>query len=220
MKSEQVLPLPTRSEMGFDLNDLSYSQYLHYVSQTNYKNLWKEAQKKFSAAYRPSINKTRSNQKPASAKEILRTLLNRIYSSPVISLDTDSVHQPTGQLHDHILPSLAIFECDCHFLIVSEHAPFSVHQCLSLSPAMLSLDSVKPMFVLFQLLHAVKQLQDQSLFMEGILWHHIFIDDTLHIKVLPAVQPSLVTVEPTLRAARKELKLQQLTMSWVLLTKC
>ena len=216
VKPESALPLPSHSEMGLDLNNLSYSQYLHYVSQTNYKNLWKEAQKKFPAAYRPSMTKTRLNQKSLPSKEILRMLLNRIYSSPILCLETSSIYHPTGQFQEYTTKSIGIFESASHFFILLENTPFSVHQCLSLSPAILNLNSVKPMYILFQLLHAVKQLQDLSFFVEGILWHHIFIDEMLSIRVLPAVSTSLIPLEPTTIQPPKEAKLEELTMSWVL----
>jgi len=48
---QAVLPAPP-SDPGLETGDLSYSQFLHYVAQTNYKNLWKEAQRKFPQAYR------------------------------------------------------------------------------------------------------------------------------------------------------------------------
>ena len=202
--------------MGLDLNNLSYSQYLHYISQTNYKNLWKEAQKKFPAAYRPSMTKTRLNQKSVPSKEILRLLLNRIFSSPIVCLETDSIHQSTGQPQEHLTPSVAVFESESHFFVLLEHTPFSVHQCLSLSPAILNLNSIKPMYVLFQLLHAVKQLQDLSFFVEGTLWHHIFIDELLNVRVLPAISSSLIPADPATVQLEKEGKLEELTMSWVL----
>jgi len=202
--------------MGLDLNNLSFSQYLHYVSQTNYKNLWKEAQKKFPSAYRPVITKTRSNQKSVPSKEILRTLLSRIYSSPILCLETSSIHQPTSLPQQHTTRSIAVFEVASHFFVLLEHTPFSIHQCLSLSPAILNHNSVKPLYILCQLLHAVKHLQDLSFFVEGTLWNHIFIDEMLSIRVLPPVSTSLMPLDTTTTHPPKEVKLEELTMSWVL----
>ena len=198
------------------MKDLTYSQYLHYVSQTNFKNLWKESQKKFPEAYRPfALNRSRiSHPKNASWQESLCMLLTRVYSCPIISLEHGSVLHPTGQSQNCLLQAHGIFECSSNFYVITEHIPHSVHQCLSLSPALLNSNSVKPMFVLFQMLHAVKEMQDRSLFVEGVSWRHFFLNESLSLKVLPAFASSLIPLEIT-QKPKCEPNLQELTTSWV-----
>ena len=202
--------------MGLDVKDLTYSQYLHYVSQTNFKNLWKESQKKFPEAYRPfALNRgRRSNPKNASWQESLSLSITRVFCCPIISLESGSVLHPTGQLQSCVLQAVGVFECSSSFFVITEHIPHSVHQCLSLSPSLLSSNSVKPMFLLFQMLHAVKEMQDRSLFVEGVTWQHFFINESLNLKVLPALASSLIPLEPV-QATKQESSLQELTTSWV-----
>ncbi len=72
------------------------------------------------------------------------------------------------------------------------------------------------MFVLFQLLHAVKELQDRSLFVEGVSWQRVFIQENLSLKVLPTVASSLIPLNTaTKEPLKKEPNLQDLTLSWV-----
>ncbi|XP_046448529.1 WD repeat-containing protein 81-like isoform X2 [Daphnia pulex] len=203
-------------DMGLDVKDLTYSQYLHYVSQTNFKNLWKESQKKFPEAYRPfALNRgRRSNPKNASWQESLSSLLARVFSCPIISLESGSVLHPTSQSPSCVLQAFGVFECSSNFFVITEHIPHSVHQCLSLSPSLLSSNSVKPMFLLFQMLHAVKEMQDRSLFVEGVSWQHFFINESLSLKVLPALASSLIPLEPV-QPTKQEASLQELTTSWV-----
>lgn len=204
--------------MGLDIKDLTYSQYLHYVSQTNFKNLWKESQKRFPEAYRPFAltRNRRANPKNTSWEESLRGLLTRIYNCPVVSLETSSTpHHASNQSQNScVLQAVGVFECPSNFYVITEHIPHNVHQCLSLSPALLSSSCVKPMFVLFQMLHAVKEMQDRSLFVEGVSWQHFFINESLSLKVLPAVSASLIPLEP-IPQAKPEPSLQELTTSWV-----
>lgn len=208
--------------MGLDVKDLTYSQYLHYVSQTNFKNLWKESQKKFPEAYRPfALNRSRrTHPKNSTWQDTLRGLLARVYNCPVIFLDNSSVLHHSPQLQNACsLQAIGIFECSSNFYVLTEHIPHSVHQCLSLSPALLSSTCIKPMFVLFQMLHAVKEMQDRSLFVEGVSWQHFFINEGLSLKVLPAVAASLISLEPIMKS-KPEPSLQELTTSWVYITAC
>lgn len=205
------------SEMGPNVKDLTYSQYLHYVSQTNFKNLWKESQKKYPEAYRPfALNRTRrTHTRNAHWQESLRTLLTRVYNCPAISLENNSVlHPPSQSPTSCVVQAVAIFECSSSFFVITEHIPHNVHQCLSLSPALLSSNSVKPLYVLFQMLHAVKEMQDRSLFVEGVSWQHFFINEHLGLKVLPAVASSLLSLEPV-TPNKCDQNLQELTNSWV-----
>lgn len=203
-------------DMGLDLKDLTYSQFLHYVSQTNFKNLWKEAQKKFPETYRPFLlsRTRRSQQRATDGQEVLRTLLSRIYGCPVISLENGSIIHPTNQQKNYSLKAFGIFETSSHFVVITEHIPHSVHQCLNLSPALLNPNSIKPCFILFQMLHAIKEMQDSSLFVEGVSWQQVFIGDNLTIKILPAVAQSLIPVEQV-HPSKSESSLQELTVSWV-----
>lgn len=76
------------------------------------------------------------------------------------------------------------------------------------------------MFVLFQLLHAVKELQDRSLFVEGVSWQRVFIQENLSLKVLPTVTSSLIPLNTASKESlKKEPTLEDLTMSWVLFLK-
>lgn len=204
--------------MGLDIKDLTYSQYLHYVSQTNFKNLWKESQKRFSEAYRPFAltRNRRTNPKNTNWEESVRGLLTRIYNCPVVSLETGSAsHYASNQSQNScVLQAVGVFECSCNFYVITEHISHNVHQCLSLSPALLSSNCVKPMFVLFQMLHAVKEMQDRSLFVEGVSWQHFLINESLSLKVLPAVSASVIPLEP-IPQTKPESSLQELTTSWV-----
>ena len=108
------------SDMGLDVKDLTYSQYLHYVSQTNFKNLWKESQKKFPEAYRPfALNRgRRSNPKNASWQESLSLSITRVFCCPIISLESGSVLHPTGQLQSCVLQAVGVFECSSSFFVI------------------------------------------------------------------------------------------------------
>ncbi|KZS10887.1 Uncharacterized protein APZ42_024536 [Daphnia magna] len=204
------------SDLGLDAKDLTYSQYLHYVSQTNFKNLWKESQKKFPDAYRPfALNRgRRNNPKNSSWQESFCSLLLRVFSCPIVSLETGTVLHHRNQSQSCFLQAIGIFECSSNFIVITEHIPHSVHQCLSLSPALLNSNSVKPMFLLFQTLYAIKEMHDRSLFIEGVSWQQFFINESLSLKVLPALASSLIPLEP-IQPIKHEPSLQELTTSWV-----
>jgi hypothetical protein len=60
-------------------------------------------------------------------------------------------------------------------------------------------------------------MQDRSLFVEGVSMQHFFINESLSLKVLPALASSLIPLEPV-QATKQEASLQELTTSWVCLS--
>ena len=92
---------------------------------------------------------------------------------------------------------------------------FSALNSLTLSPALLHRNGTKSLFLFYQFLHAVKQLQDRGVFIEGVLWSHIFLTQTLRLKVLPAVVSSLMPTKPVAQSNREE-TFDKLTTSWVI----
>ena len=201
-------------EMGLGSKDLSYSQFLHYISQTNYKNMWKEAQKKYPEGYQYPRLKSKGNFRTTDSVEMTRSLLMRIFDCPLVIQESSQIYTKKSPCPHRVLNAKIIFEQTCNFFIIFDFMPHDVHQCLSLSPALFSQNNTKALFLLFQFLHAVKDIQDRSLFIEGVLWHHVFMNETLSVKVLPSVTSSLIPLCQSSQR-RKEGNLQELTVSWV-----
>lgn len=185
-KEEKVLPLPKMRPKLTDEPHLGFCQLLQYISQTNYKNIWKESYKKY-------------NNEPEASKDIqvvlidyneaLTEAITRIYGCPFINLCEPK--RSTGcskqfQVHLNILPAICALETPNAFFLI--HIPFMEHtlnDCVTFSPTVLEKCYKKPLFIVYQLLRTVKSLHDRSVTLGEVTLSDIYINDDLWIQVFP-----------------------------------
>ncbi len=127
-------------QRDIETNDtpLCFSQLMHYISQTNYQNLWKFAHQKYSNVtsntfYQPNIGKnidiTSVKQMPYD--DVLRDVISRMYNVSIIRIRPDDVASnvedksndyTSFDAHVNLCPALAAIETDTSFVIV--HSSF------------------------------------------------------------------------------------------------
>lgn len=160
--------------------------------QTNHRNLWKDAYKKYSP-HDPikdtHINLTEYNQ-------ILREIIIRGYGCPIITLHDPSQTLPYSkhyEAHPNLLQALLAIETSSSFYTI--HLPFVEHtlyDCLTYSPAILEQSYAKPLFVIFQLLHALRSMHDRGLTIGKITLNDIYLDQNLFIQIIPELDSNLI----------------------------
>ncbi|KAF8785971.1 WD repeat-containing protein 81-like [Argiope bruennichi] len=183
LKPHEKSPLSTIS--------LTYAQLIHYVTKTNYKNLWEQAWKKYHVS--EGIKKNKNKQKYNDA---LQELLHRLYKTERIEREDGTIihvcNQKTNLLdetEDAVNPNLLQMHCavettEC-FLLVCEHITCTLSDCLMFSPHLLAASTVHPLFVVYQLLQVLRSIHNSGLFLGPVTLSSINVKENLWIKILP-----------------------------------
>lgn len=190
-KESLVIPLPrvrTGSKPGMKL---SSSQILQYVSHTNYKNLWKEAFKKYNGEMFKKEDCDDSSVQLMDQCSLLKEIIARTYGAPIIR-DGHVVYDAAYRPHSNLFKASVVVETNCHFFIIHEsHCDFTLLDCVTFSPAILSGSYARPLFILYQLLRLMRHLHDLGLVLGSITLADIYISQDLWIQVLPKLEDNV-----------------------------
>lgn len=191
---------------------LCFSQLMHYISQTNYQNLWKFAHQKYSNVtsntfYQPNIGK---NIDKASVKqmlycEVLKDVISRMYNVPILQLDKASKSDEknsspndcaTFDGHVNLCPVVSAIETNTHFVIVyNSYIANNLLDCVTYSPALLSKSHNKPLFLIYQLLQLINHLHSRGLFLGNIHLSDIYLKQNLWLYIFPRIEASVLGCE-------------------------
>lgn len=192
----EVIPLPRIRSLTKDDNPLLFPQLLEYISVTNFKNLWKEAYKKYSIT--SDINKE-SQVTPLNYNDILREIIVRTYGCPLVNIFNSSLNIETTQnfdVHLNILPvHCAVETSDVIFLLHPTYAEHNLSECVTFSPALLDKTYAKPLFIIYQLLNILKSLHDRSLTLGEISLRDIYMTEDMWIYVFPQIKSNIYLYE-------------------------
>ncbi|KAH0540867.1 WD repeat-containing protein 81 isoform X1 [Cotesia glomerata] len=196
-----AIPLP-RDKHSTNIkiqSDLTFSQLLRYVSETNYRNLWKESYKKYYSIWNLYESKEQPLLTPSSDDiAVMHEVLSRLYSCPLIHIKDSKVISVTpgvndsNNLHCNLLPAMFAIETSSAFMFFHEQiAKFSLQECVMYSPATLSTSYNKPLFLVYQLLHLSRDLHDSGLALGEITLSDILLMDNYIIQVLPKLDDNI-----------------------------
>ncbi|CAB3366386.1 Hypothetical predicted protein [Cloeon dipterum] len=192
---ENVYPLPRPRQanlVSWDALNLTYSQLLHYIADTNYKNSWKEAFKKYSC-----LPDTKSAQKVplVSKRAVILEAIKRLFSCPVINLDTQEVFpapKDRYNTHPNCLPAIcAVFTSD-HIFLLQNYIPHSLFDCVTFSPAVLNLARSRSLFLIYQILQLLRDSYDKGVALGGISLNDVLITPSLWVTVVPKLEENLI----------------------------
>ncbi|KAF5295182.1 hypothetical protein FQR65_LT10570 [Abscondita terminalis] len=185
----KVIPLPRIRTAITTEAPLLFPQLMQYVSMTNYKNLWKEAFKKYNCNTAETLKDSQITL--TDYNEVLREIISRTYGCSIISSNSN-VQTSKYDPHMNILPAACGIETlNAIFLI---HTPFLSHNlndCVTFSPAILDKCFTKPLFIIYQLLQSLKALHDKSLTLGDITLNDIYLNEDLWIQIFPQLLSNL-----------------------------
>ncbi|XP_030764603.1 WD repeat-containing protein 81 [Sitophilus oryzae] len=212
-KDAKVIPLPRiRPNLAKDDNPLLFVQFLQYISHSNYKNLWKDAYKKYNGNI--DINKD-TQVTLVDYNHVLREIILRIYGCSIVNTLDSSLsieHSKVFDVNLNVLPACCGVETmNAIFLL---HIPFIEHNLLdgvTFSPAILDKCYSKPLFIIYQLINLLKSLHDRSLTLGDITLNDIYFSEDLWIYVFPQITSNIYVQDltnfeprhPTFRDCRK-----------------
>lgn len=214
---QKVVPLQKcKSDVNEHELPLTYSQLLYYIQQTNYKNLWKTAYKKYSGDDFNEPKAASSNAKISDNASsnlipfelVLRETIMRMYGCNIVHfkldrLRSDSCSDDTSEVQFDLetqnvnhYPFLAAIESNTHFYLfyypVIEN---SLHDCITYSPAILDKTYNKPLFIVYQLLNLLKSVHEKGLLLGDIGLNDIYLSENLLIHIIPKLESNLIQYE-------------------------
>lgn len=188
----KVLPLPRARTNRKDDLPLLFPQLMQYISQTNYRNLWKQAYKKYS---RNAENAKDVQIVLADYNEVLREVIERTYGCSVVNtLDSSHNVEVSKQFDTHLNIFPVICSIETLNAIFLFHIPYMKHNmtdCVMFSPTILEKCYTKPLFIVYQLLQALKSLHDRSLTLGDITLSDIYISDNLWVQIFPRLSSNI-----------------------------
>ncbi|GAB6021712.1 hypothetical protein CHUAL_004292 [Chamberlinius hualienensis] len=198
-KDEISRKLPRQQKIDNRNSDLTYFQLLHYVSETNYVNRWKETQKMHSSKNK----RVNYSDKYDLYNNVIREAIQRLNQCPIIdsqqrsesqSVENRVENSETGFYgHLNLLLPICVFESSSGFYLVYPYMKYSVSDCVVFSPAIFAKSTVKPLFIIYQILQATRHLHDNGLFLGDINLSDIRIDSNLWIYAEPKILNGIIS---------------------------
>ncbi|XP_019760850.2 WD repeat-containing protein 81 isoform X2 [Dendroctonus ponderosae] len=192
-KNLKVIPLPRiRPNATGEDNPLLFAQLMQYISQTNFKNLWKNAFKK----YGESTEATKETQVTLiDYNDALREIILRMYGCLIVNtLDPSLIMNSSRDfdVHLNVLPTFCGVETlNAVFLLHIPYLEHNLSNCVTFSPAILDKCYTKPLFIIYQLIQLLKSLHDRSLTLGDITLHDIYLTEDLWLYVFPKISSNI-----------------------------
>ncbi|GCB81405.1 hypothetical protein scyTo_0022502 [Scyliorhinus torazame] len=169
--------------VGGELDLDSLSGFMKHVADQNYRNLWREAHGKYVRPHAAGSEKTGT-----CCLESMKRALSRLLGCSFIPIGDDSsltkdpepspfhaIREP----HPNLLPAEALLE-STHFLyVIQPFSRYSLRDVVTYSPAKLSSSHAKVLFILFQVLHAMRACHHQGLTCGSLSLNHLMVDERL-----------------------------------------
>ncbi|KAI8125355.1 hypothetical protein FF38_14339 [Lucilia cuprina] len=191
---------------------LSYSQAVFEVMATNFKNLWETYYKKCPEAHLKSENQSKQHMKVGHSPSgsilpydvVLKELIMRFYKCPVIhckldrlredSMDIQVESDDARECHSNIMPALVAIETSSYFAVFF-YPPCistSLYDCITFSPAILTKNYNKSLFLVYQLLQLYKFLHSQGLLLGDVFLQDILLNENLWILLMPSLEANIL----------------------------
>uniref|UniRef100_A0A672KL32 WD repeat-containing protein 81-like n=1 Tax=Sinocyclocheilus grahami TaxID=75366 RepID=A0A672KL32_SINGR len=168
----------------------SFMTLMQGVSQSNFRNLWRETYMNRVQPYADSIEQT-----PVLAIDAVRQALQKLFCSSFISTDRVSPSlspakekekdspfpskQSTDSLCPNVLPAECLLESEEVLYVVFPYTQYTVHDIVTYSPAKLANSHAKILFILYQLLIAVRECHSSGLLCGELSLLDIAVDEQL-----------------------------------------
>uniref|UniRef100_A0A8C1YUY7 WD repeat-containing protein 81 n=1 Tax=Cyprinus carpio TaxID=7962 RepID=A0A8C1YUY7_CYPCA len=180
---------------GEGLSQDSFMTLMQGVSQSNFRNLWREAYMNHVQPYGDSIEQT-----PVLAIDAVRQALQKLFCSSIISTDRVSpslspakekekdspfpsncsaLKQSTDSLCPNVLPAECLLESEEVLYVVFPYTQYTVHDIVTYSPAKLANSHAKILFILYQLLIAMRECHASGLLCGELSLLDIAVDEQL-----------------------------------------
>ncbi|XP_069800934.1 WD repeat-containing protein 81 isoform X1 [Dendropsophus ebraccatus] len=167
----------------------SLIRFMHNVAQQNYKNMWNKARRTYVEPYE-SLTKVPSMQ----ALDALRLSLQKVYccsfihttkTATNVSPSKESANFVVGSSCPNIVPAEALIESGDMIFIILPYVQYSLYDAVTFSPAKLANSHAKVLFILYNILQAVKVCHQAGLSSGAISLCNVAVDEKLCSQLRP-----------------------------------
>ncbi|KAM8975356.1 WD repeat-containing protein 81 [Pelodytes ibericus] len=168
----------------------SLVRFMHNVSAQNYENVWQKARKTYVEQY-----ETTNKVPTMKALDVLKISLQRVYGCSFITLNKaaaclspskDSASfLPGTPLCPNIVPAEALLESGDMLYIILPCMQYSLYDVVTFSPAKLANSHAKVLFILFNVLQALKACHNGGLSCGAISLCNVAVDEKLCSQLRP-----------------------------------
>ncbi|XP_056414671.1 WD repeat-containing protein 81 isoform X2 [Hyla sarda] len=164
-------------------------RFMHNVAQQNYKNMWNKACRTYVQPYE-SLTKAPSMK----ALDALKLSLQKVYScsfihatkaNASISPSKESANFVVGSLCPNIVPAEALIESADMIYIILPYVQYSLYDAVTFSPAKLANSHAKVLFILYNILQAMKACHQAGLSSGAISLCNVAVDEKLCSQLRP-----------------------------------
>ncbi|XP_043910298.1 WD repeat-containing protein 81 [Protopterus annectens] len=162
----------------------SFCKFMQRVGTQNYRNLWGKAHEKYVQPYHGTFEK-----ESVQALKLIKSALQKVYGCPFIWLVSEAhglspakdciTATPCEPPCPNILRADALLETDEMIYVVQPYAQYSLHDIVTYSPAKLANSYAKVLFILFQVLQAMRACHQAGLSCGTLTLHNIIVDEKL-----------------------------------------
>ncbi|XP_075727888.1 WD repeat domain 81 isoform X3 [Rhipicephalus microplus] len=169
-------------------HDMGYLELIRYVSETNYRNIWKEANSS-SSKTADKENENFVKLKPfKDYNSAVREIISRLYACPIICVEGGEQHEnPEGAepapLHPHLVPAYCALETASEFLLFLEFRQHTVEHCGMFSAS--ALVGSRLLFVVYQLLRVLRYVHDLGLPLGPLTLADLSLDHRFWLQATP-----------------------------------
>ncbi|CAN9510897.1 unnamed protein product [Ophioblennius macclurei] len=172
------------------LSQGSYVKTMQCVSQHNVRNLWRETHHKLVQTYAGA-----SEQMHVAAVDAVRHALQKLFNSTFVSPDRASPSlsparekdresclpsgSPCDQSCPNVLPAECLLETAEALYVILPYTQYSLHDIVSFSPAKLANSHAKVLFILYQLLTAMRACHAAGLACGELSLQDVAVDEQL-----------------------------------------
>uniref|UniRef100_A0A8C9R9L9 WD repeat-containing protein 81 n=1 Tax=Scleropages formosus TaxID=113540 RepID=A0A8C9R9L9_SCLFO len=177
----------------------SFLRIMQGVSEHNFRNLWREAYRRHVQPYAGAAKHTQ-----VVALDALRRSLQALFGCPFLPTDRvspslsparekerdspfpasiPSSEAQADRLCPNILPAEGLLESGEALYVVLPYAQYSLHDIVTYSPAKLANSQAKVLFVLYQVLMAMRAFQASGLSCGELSLHDVAVDEQLCSRV-------------------------------------
>ncbi|XP_007894685.2 WD repeat-containing protein 81 [Callorhinchus milii] len=167
---------------GGDGSDLdSFCSFMQYVADQNYKNLWRKALEKSVHVQSGGVE-----QQGVSSLEAIKQSLSKALGCCFVQISGDgsspkeTCPSPAAEpVHPNLLRAEALLESADTLYVVQPFANYSLRDIVTYSPAKLANSNTKVLFIIFQVLQAMRTCHREGLACGSLSLHHVMVDERL-----------------------------------------
>ncbi|XP_074657326.1 WD repeat-containing protein 81-like [Tubulanus polymorphus] len=165
-------------------NDTSYCETMSTVALTSYCQSWRYSHIKYNHQL-PNDDDFQIDTQPFN--DAIRGVVSSFYGAsfkPIghdIAVDEYSEQQTVKPISfkSSIVPAISLLESTDTFYIVQPYLPFTLHDIVTFSPAILEKSNAKSLFLLYQILQIMKGCHSFGVSVGNLTLHDVLVDDKL-----------------------------------------